>query len=31
MELRAFSLSLAVKGIEKSRKFYEKLDFSIFW
>lgn len=30
MNLGAFSVSLAVKDIEASRKFYEKLGFSIF-
>jgi catechol 2,3-dioxygenase-like lactoylglutathione lyase family enzyme len=30
MELGAFSVSLAVKDIEASRLFYEKLGFSIF-
>lgn len=30
MELGAFSVSLAVKDIEASRQFYEKLGFSIF-
>jgi predicted lactoylglutathione lyase len=30
MELGAFSISLAVKDIETSRRFYEKLGFSIF-
>ncbi len=30
MELGAFSVSLAVKDIEKSKVFYEKLGFSIF-
>jgi lactoylglutathione lyase len=30
MELGAFSVSLAVKDIEISRQFYEKLGFSIF-
>ena len=30
MELGAFSVSLAIKDIETSRKFYEKLGFEIF-
>jgi catechol 2,3-dioxygenase-like lactoylglutathione lyase family enzyme len=30
MELGAFSISLAVKDLEASRKFYEKLGFTIF-
>lgn len=30
MELGAFSISLAVKNIENSRLFYEKLGFEIF-
>lgn len=30
MELGAFSVSLAVKDIEKSKIFYEKLGFSVF-
>ena len=30
MELGAFSISLAVKDIEASRAFYEKLGFTIF-
>ena len=30
MELGAFSISLAVKDIEASRQFYEKLGFSVF-
>ena len=30
MELGAFSVSLAVKDIEVSRAFYEKLGFSVF-
>ena len=30
MELGAFSVSLAVKNVEASRKFYEKLGFQIF-
>ena len=30
MELGAFSLSLAVKDIEASRKFYEKFGFQVF-
>ncbi|NJN81893.1 MAG: VOC family protein [Caldilineaceae bacterium] len=30
MELGAFSVSLAVKDIEASRAFYEKLGFSVF-
>src|SRR5579885_816838 len=30
MELGAFSISLAVKDIEASRSFYEKLGFKIF-
>ena len=30
MELGAFSISLAVKDIEASRKFYEKLGFQVF-
>lgn len=30
MELGAFSVSLAVKDIEASRQFYEKLGFSVF-
>ena len=30
MEVGAFSISLAVKGIEASRQFYEKLGFGIF-
>ncbi len=30
MELGAFSISLAVKDIEKSRLFYEQLGFTIF-
>ena len=30
MELRAFSVSLAVKDIETSKLFYEKLGFSVF-
>ena len=29
MDLGAFSISLAVKDIEKSREFYEKLDFKV--
>lgn len=31
MELGAFSVSLAVKDIEASRKFYEKLGFQAFF
>ena len=30
MELGAFSVSLAVKNIEKSKEFYEKLGFEVF-
>jgi len=30
MELGAFSISLAVKDIEASRKFYEKFGFRVF-
>ena len=30
MELGAFSISLAVKDIEASRKFYEKFGFNVF-
>ena len=30
MELGAFSISLAVKDIEQSKRFYEKLGFSVF-
>ncbi len=30
MELGAFSISLAVKDIEASREFYEKLGFAVF-
>ncbi|WDE08475.1 VOC family protein [Thalassomonas viridans] len=30
MELGAFSISLAVKNLQESRAFYEKLDFSVF-
>jgi len=30
MELGAFSISLTVKDIEKSKHFYEKLGFSVF-
>lgn len=30
MQLGAFSISLAVKDIEASRKFYEKFGFNIF-
>ena len=30
MELGAFSISLAVKDLETSRKFYEKFGFTIF-
>lgn len=30
MELGAFSISLAVKDIEASRKFYEKFGFQVF-
>lgn len=30
MDLGAFSISLAVKDIEASRSFYEKLGFSVF-
>ena len=30
MDLGAFSVSLAVKDIEASKTFYEKLDFSVF-
>jgi predicted lactoylglutathione lyase len=30
MELGAFSISLAVKDIEVSRQFYQKLGFSVF-
>lgn len=30
MELGAFSVSLAVKDIEASKKFYEKLGFTVF-
>ncbi|MCU0521951.1 MAG: VOC family protein [Anaerolineae bacterium] len=30
MELGAFSVSLAVKDIEASRRFYEKLGFAVF-
>ena len=31
MELGAFSVSLAVKDIESSKRFYEKLGFSVPW
>lgn len=31
MDLGNFSVSLAVKDIEASRIFYEKLGFSVFW
>jgi predicted lactoylglutathione lyase len=30
MELGAFSISLAVKDIETSRRFYEKFGFKVF-
>ena len=30
MELGAFSVGLAVKDIEASKRFYEKLGFSVF-
>ena len=30
MELGAFSVSLAVKDIEASKRFYEKLGFAVF-
>ena len=30
MDLGAFSISLAVKDIEASKTFYEKLGFSVF-
>ena len=30
MELGAFSISLAVKDLEASRRFYEKLGFKAF-
>ncbi|MFA0961567.1 VOC family protein [Roseivirga sp. BDSF3-8] len=30
MELGAFSISLSVKDLEKSKSFYEKLGFSVF-
>ena len=30
MKLGAFSISLAVKDIQASKEFYEKLDFSVF-
>lgn len=30
MELGAFSISLAVKNIEASKRFYEKLGFTVF-
>jgi len=30
MQLGAFSLSLAVKDLETSRNFYEKLGFKVF-
>jgi len=30
MELGAFSISLAVKNLQESRSFYEKLGFSVF-
>ncbi|SFG93583.1 hypothetical protein SAMN05660649_03212 [Desulfotomaculum arcticum] len=30
MELGAFSVNLAVKGIEASKLFYEKLGFAVF-
>jgi catechol 2,3-dioxygenase-like lactoylglutathione lyase family enzyme len=30
MELGAFSISLAVRDIEASRRFYEKLGFQVF-
>src|ERR1019366_9482847 len=30
MELGAFSISLAVKDLEASRKFYEKFGFKVF-
>lgn len=30
MELGAFSVSLAVKDLEKSKRFYEKLGFTVF-
>ena len=30
MELGAFSISLAVKELEKSKIFYEKLGFKVF-
>ena len=30
MELGAFSVSLAVKDIEASKAFYEKLGFAVF-
>lgn len=30
MELGAFSISLAVKDLEASRRFYEKLGFTVF-
>jgi lactoylglutathione lyase len=31
MELGAFSISLAVKDLEASRKFYEKFGFKVFF
>ena len=31
MELGAFSVSLAVKDLEASRRFYEKLGFARSW
>ena len=30
MELGAFSVSLTVKDLEASRRFYEKLGFTVF-
>ena len=30
MEFGAFSISLAVKDIEASRRFYENFDFTVF-
>ena len=30
MDLGAFSVSLAVKDLEASRRFYEKLGFAVF-
>jgi lactoylglutathione lyase len=31
MELGAFSISLAVKDIQASKAFYDKLGFKAFW